>query len=383
MYRRLLIGGLAMVLAGCATQQEQAPVVRVEDLSSSRASASPEYYTVQSGDTLYNIAWRHGMDYRDMARRNDIQPPYTLHPGQKLVLSDGGSAPGKAAADGGLSADSSANGPGPVVATGLGSDQAVAAAGEEGSLEWLLPEESAGETLAAPGPVIGDDVVAAAEATAGAATEQPRALDARTAEAVAGAEATVKKTRADAADAEAQERQRAEQADRQADQQTQEAKAAKAEGEAEAGAQKKAAQAEQAAAPASQPKRYVPVDEVPWSWPVNGRVTGAFGEGSSVTAGIDIAGQKGQSVKAAGPGIVVYAGDGVRGYGNLILIKHNDQFLSAYAHNDELKVKENDVVDVGDVIATMGDSGADSVRLHFEVRKDGQPQNPLDYLPKR
>lgn len=388
MYRRLLIGGLAMVLAGCVTQQEQAPGVRVEDLSSSRASASPEYYTVQSGDTLYNIAWRHGMDYRDMARRNDIQPPYTLQPGQQLVLSDGGSAPGKAAADGGLVADGSASGPGPVVATGLGSDQAVAAAGEEGSLEWLLPDEESSETPAAPGPVIGDDVVAAAEATGGAAAEPPRALDTRTAEAVAGAEAAAKKSRedadadADAADADAQERQRAEQTDRQADQQTKEAKAAKAEGEAETEAQKKAAQAEQAAA-SSQPKRYVPVDEVPWSWPVNGRVTGAFGEGSSVTAGIDIAGQKGQPVKAAGPGIVVYAGDGVRGYGNLILIKHNDQFLSAYAHNDELKVKENDVVDVGDVIATMGDSGADSVRLHFEVRKDGQPQNPLDYLPKR
>lgn len=80
---------------------------------------------------------------------------------------------------------------------------------------------------------------------------------------------------------------------------------------------------------------------------------------------------------------MVYAGSGVRGYGNLILLKHNDQFLSAYAHNDSLSVKENDVVEAGEVIATMGNSDADAIKLHFEVRRDGQPQNPLDYLPSR
>ena len=130
-------------------------------------------------------------------------------------------------------------------------------------------------------------------------------------------------------------------------------------------------------------RRYTPVEEVAWQWPAPGEVVGRFGEGGSITAGIDIAGQKGQSVKAAGPGIVVYAGSGVRGYGNLILLKHNDQFLSAYAHNDTLNVKENDVVEAGEVIATMGDSDAEDVRLHFEVRKDGQPQDPLEYLPTR
>jgi len=130
-------------------------------------------------------------------------------------------------------------------------------------------------------------------------------------------------------------------------------------------------------------RSYTPVDEVPWQWPTEGELVGQFGEGASITAGIDIAGQKGQPVKAAGPGIVVYAGNGVRGYGNLVLIKHNDQFLSAYAHNDSLQVSENDVVAAGDVIAAMGDSDAESVRLHFEVRKDGQPQDPLEYLPSR
>lgn len=110
---------------------------------------------------------------------------------------------------------------------------------------------------------------------------------------------------------------------------------------------------------------------------------GEFGQGDSVTAGIDIAGEKGQPVRAAGPGIVVYAGSGVRGYGNLILLKHNDEFLSAYAHNDSLNVSENDVVEAGEVIASMGDSDAEDARLHFEVRREGQPQDPLEFLPSR
>ncbi|WP_176212824.1 murein hydrolase activator EnvC family protein, partial [Halomonas sp. BC1] len=144
-----------------------------------------------------------------------------------------------------------------------------------------------------------------------------------------------------------------------------------------------AAQPAQAARPDRSSRTFTPVDNVDWRWPTDGEITGEFGQGGSITAGIDIAGQKGQPVRAAGPGIVVYAGSGVRGYGNLILLKHNDQYLSAYAHNDSLSVKENDVVEAGEVIATMGDSDADSVKLHFEVRRDGQPQNPLDYLPAR
>ena len=130
-------------------------------------------------------------------------------------------------------------------------------------------------------------------------------------------------------------------------------------------------------------RTYTPVDEVPWQWPADGQIVSQFGESSSITAGIDIGGQKGQPVRAAGPGKVVYAGSGVRGYGKLILLKHNDEYLSAYAHNDSLKVSENDVVEAGQVIATMGDSDAEDVRLHFEVRKDGQPQDPTKYLPSR
>jgi lipoprotein NlpD len=130
-------------------------------------------------------------------------------------------------------------------------------------------------------------------------------------------------------------------------------------------------------------RTYTPAETIDWQWPIEGDVVSAFGEGQSITAGIDIAGEKGQPVKAAGSGIVVYAGSGVRGYGNLVLLKHNDEFLTAYAHNDSLRVSENDVVKVGETIATMGDSDAEDVRLHFEVRKNGQPQDPLEFLPSR
>ncbi|MCM5704955.1 peptidoglycan DD-metalloendopeptidase family protein [Larsenimonas salina] len=133
------------------------------------------------------------------------------------------------------------------------------------------------------------------------------------------------------------------------------------------------------AKPAKQ--EYSPVKNVQWQWPSKGQIVGTFEDKRNITAGIDIAGQKGQPVTAAGPGIVVYAGSGVRGYGNLVILKHNDHFLSAYAHNDTLKVKENDVVSAGQTIATMGNSDADRVALHFEIRKDGQPQDPMNYLP--
>lgn len=99
--------------------------------------------------------------------------------------------------------------------------------------------------------------------------------------------------------------------------------------------------------------------------------------------GINIAGSRGTPVKAAAKGKVVYAGNGLLGYGNLVIIDHNQQFLSAYAHNSRVLVKENDMVDAGQKIAEMGSTGADRIMLHFEIRRDGNPINPLKYLPKR
>ena len=99
--------------------------------------------------------------------------------------------------------------------------------------------------------------------------------------------------------------------------------------------------------------------------------------------GIDITGTAGQAINAGAPGEVVYSGSGLLGYGRLIIVKHNDTYLSAYAHNKELLVKEGDRVSAGQKIALMGQTTNGRMLLHFEIRKNGQPVNPLDYLPRR
>ena len=119
-------------------------------------------------------------------------------------------------------------------------------------------------------------------------------------------------------------------------------------------------------------------EDIDWVWPVKGKVIAPFTESSK---GIDIAGKKGTAVKAAAAGRVIYADHNLRGYGNLIIIRHNDTWLSAYAHNDKLLVKEQDEVKKGQKIAEMGSSDTDQVKLHFEVRRQGKPVDPQKFLP--
>jgi len=119
-------------------------------------------------------------------------------------------------------------------------------------------------------------------------------------------------------------------------------------------------------------------EDVDWMWPVKGKVLAAFTESSK---GMDLAGRKGQPVHAAASGRVVYSGAGLRGYGKLIIIKHNNTWLSAYAHNDNLLVKEQEDVRKGQRIAEMGSTDADQVKLHFEVRRLGKPVDPAKVLP--
>ncbi|MEC8428765.1 MAG: peptidoglycan DD-metalloendopeptidase family protein, partial [Pseudomonadota bacterium] len=122
---------------------------------------------------------------------------------------------------------------------------------------------------------------------------------------------------------------------------------------------------------------------VKWRWPAKGKVIATFSSRNPLNKGVDIAGKLGESVVAAGSGVVVYAGSGVRGYGKLMIIKHSETFLSAYAHNRKLLVKEGQSVKAGQKIAEMGSSGTDRNKLHFEIRKEGKPVNPMGYLPKR
>jgi lipoprotein NlpD len=120
-----------------------------------------------------------------------------------------------------------------------------------------------------------------------------------------------------------------------------------------------------------------------WQWPASGKLLAPYQGESGLNKGIDLSGKLGEPVFAAASGRVVYAGSGLSGYGKLLIIKHNETFLSAYAHNAEILVKEGDLVKVGQRIADMGSSGTDRVKLHFEIRSDGSPVDPLKYLPKR
>ena len=122
---------------------------------------------------------------------------------------------------------------------------------------------------------------------------------------------------------------------------------------------------------------------IAWQWPTQGNVIQGFSNTDGGNKGVDISGSRGQAVKAAASGRVVYAGNALRGYGNLIIIKHNDDFLSAYAHNDKILVSDQQEVKAGQEIAKMGSTGTNAVKLHFEIRYKGKSVDPVRYLPRR
>lgn len=135
-----------------------------------------------------------------------------------------------------------------------------------------------------------------------------------------------------------------------------------------------------------QPAKTKPVVNLPksgdlnWLWPTEGKIRTTFLGSNPARKGISIRGKEGQDVKAAEAGVVVYSGDGLLGYGELIIIKHNDSYLSAYGHNKKRLVQEGQSIKRGEVIAHLGSSGTNVDNLHFEIRKNGQPVNPLDYV---
>lgn len=133
---------------------------------------------------------------------------------------------------------------------------------------------------------------------------------------------------------------------------------------------------------ASRPASVGGAKQLSWTWPSQGKILEGF-SATGPNKGIDISGRRGQPVVAAAGGQVVYQGGGLRGYGQLIIIKHNADFLSAYAHCDKIYVKEGNVIKRGQKIADMGSSGTDQVKLHFEIRYHGAPVDPRDYLPRK
>ena len=125
------------------------------------------------------------------------------------------------------------------------------------------------------------------------------------------------------------------------------------------------------------------VSNIPWGWPHNGKILAGYSPAEGGNKGLDISGKIGDPVLAAADGQVVYAGSGLLGYGNLVIISHNQEYLSAYAHNSRILVRENQKVKLGEPVAEIGNTGASVPMLHFEVRRDGRPVDPLRYLPKR
>lgn len=249
MPRLLAVATALLVLAACSST-----VVRETPSTPSRPASQPKYgqtVRVQRGDTLYGIAFRNGVDFRDMARWNGIDSPYTIYPGQTLKLYP---PDGRAPATAGTAR--------PPITT----------------------------TSAPPPP---------------ATVARPPATQ----------------------------------------------------------------------TPAS--------SGFSWRWPAEGHVIGRFSSGDATKQGIDIAGSSGQAVRAAADGVVVYSGAGLVGYGELIIVKHSEAWLSAYGHNRKRLVNEGQNVKAGQQIAEMGSTGAAREMLHFEIRHNGKPVDPLLYLPKR
>ncbi len=286
MHRRLRLISvyvLPLLLFGCGGSPVKAPVASRDNKSApaatsvprsaasakrTPASATQTHYVVKRGDTLYSIAWAHGLAYQQLAASNGIRYPYTIYAGQRLDLQ----------------AASSVRAPAPV-------------------------RENTTSARPVAQPV---SVPAATPLPAPAATPATPAA---------------------------------------------------------------------AAAPAAMTPTEVSYDGH-WVWPTRGRLLRSYQASGRGKKGIDIGGHDGQPVKAAANGKVVYAGSGLVGYGRLIIIKHNENLLSAYGHNSKLLVSEGDQVRAGQQIAEMGSSGTNRTGLYFEVRKDGKPVDPLRYLPK-
>lgn len=310
----LVVPAVSLLLAACGTMRSS---VVVEPASASGYTQQPAgipqhadtrlpartpipggSYVVTRGDTLYSIAFRKGVDFRDLAQWNAIAAPYTIWPGQRLTLTPAHAA---AVAHGSAAANHATT---PAAAPVF---KPVAAPLHDltgTNPPTTLPVKPAAPAVAATAPAVVPVAGIPAPATVSA---PPAAVPAGASRAVSG---------------------------------------------------------------------------VHWRWPADGSLISRFQKGDAIP-GIEIAGKSGDPVRAAADGVVVYSGNGLVGYGELVIIKHSDSFLSAYGHNRKRLVKEGQRVSAGQQIAEMGSTGATRNELEFQIRKDGNPVNPLDYLPPR
>lgn len=292
----------ALVIAGCGTP----PLAPVVDRSVGSREYSgvrrvdegrPASYRVRGGDTLYAIAWRYGLDYRQLAQWNNIGAPYTIYPRQELRLRPRPASERRVAVRAAPDPEPVKTRPAPVKSTPAASSKP--------------PAVTSSPTPAKPTPRKPEPKPAQKPPPKPANPASSSRPSNNSGSSVSGRGA------------------------------------------------------------------------VRFGWPADGPVLSSFAAGDPTRNGIDIAGSAGQRVNAAAAGQVVYSGTGLVGYGELIIVKHNDEWLSAYGHNRKRIVGEGDMVTAGQQIAELGDSGTNRAKLHFEIRRNGKPVDPQRYLPKK
>lgn len=328
----LLLGGL---LSGC---------VNLSDRWDMQA------YTVSRGDTLYSIAWRYEKDFRDIAEWNNISPPYEIYVGQRLVMQP-------VSRDGTLGHEDR-----PQVlidsATGLSVEEAPARSAQV---------DNAGAAKRESVVVSKNDTLYGIARREGVTHHQLARWNHLRAPYLLKPGQTLRLTPPPSSMASSQSA-------------TSVTTSPVVNSTPIATPIKDSPpQRPRVAASQVQPPAKLPKTVAGWQWPASGQVVKTFKANDTSRKGIGIKGRAGQTVKAAAAGSVVYSGNGLINYGNLVIIKHSHAFLSAYAYNRELLVKEGDVVKQGQAIARMGDA---TQHLHFEIRRNGKPVNPLNYLPK-
>jgi len=336
---------IVALLAGCATTSE-APVVERSTQPIAREELLADEYVVKSGDTLYGIAFRRNLDYRQLAALNGIAPPYLLRPGQRLRLDGGGQAHTAPLAD--------------------GEAVAIVPVREEAAVVPLTPEPLP-PPRAAPTPVPAPRPLPPAQPTT---VPTPVATPVPTPTPEITRTTTVTTTTTTTPP-------RGEPVVRTTRTTTQEAVPLETSTPAPVGTPTPVTPLVIAAAPVQR------VAGIGWRWPAPGRVVNGYIATDPARQGLDISGNAGQPVLAAADGEVVYSGNGLIGYGELIIIKHDAEFLSAYGYNRKRLVAEGQRVRAGQAIAEMGRSPAAIDALHFEIRRGGKPVDPSRYLPRR
>lgn len=335
----LLLLGL---LHGCASNKESEAQPAVVEHGLTKPLEAPPFHMVVAGDTVYSIALRYDRDYRELAQINHLPDNYRIRVGQKLWL-DADAAPKVVAKPKPHPV------PKPVV--------------EKPIVEKPLAEKPAAPKVAAA-PVEKTD----AERLASLAGEKPVQLRPVTID-IKPPEGSVSFSPVTLAPV----------------QTTGSSNVLIQQGSSGLGSAENAARK---SPPVGNPSRTVAEPaardaDFSWGWPAKGPILSRFSESGISNKGVDIGGKRGDPVFSAGDGSVVYVGSGLVGYGKLIIIRHNNNYLSAYAHNDRFLVKEGQRVKLGQEIAEMGSSGADREKLHFEIRRQGKPVDPLQYLPAR